>query len=311
MFSTDREKRAKSFLAWSQQFSVSLRLKALVKVVRSKTREIFKNSVAPQNNASPVSDLEWFFSTPALIFYFSLMFVHLGALYYQPLMDYLRTLPSLQLSLQSPQWKGGSVWTQELPLLNTLEFPETFFVFDPWKEALSEQVKQNPWIKDAVVQYQFPKNIQVIAQVRKPCLWITQNGQRYLVDREGVRLPLISNFSESLLTLEGIMTPAPEIGSVWNDSVLKEACDFAVFLKKHLGDWLLLEKIQWKEEEFYLLTPHQTQIRWGVAPQSSRVHGDPKTHLEILRQFCRTYPQLQGVLLADIRFEEESFVCLP
>ncbi|MEK7486970.1 MAG: hypothetical protein AABZ60_21805 [Planctomycetota bacterium] len=119
--------------------------------------------------------------------------------------------------------------------------------------------------------------------------------------------------------MEGIETRVPDIGKSWEDSKIREGCQLALFFKQQdVYSWLSLEKIQVKKTdslsapaEFYLKTKHQTLIRWGNSVLSSQIYCDPETQLHILKQFCQSYPDLKGISLADVRFEEDSFVCFP
>ncbi|MEK7485701.1 MAG: FtsQ-type POTRA domain-containing protein, partial [Planctomycetota bacterium] len=167
----------KPILWWVQQISeYSSRLKAFLKVMGSETLGKTQEIVNHEKKNTYASDLEWFFSTPALCGYLLLMVFHLGSLYRQPIWDYLQNLPALQISLKSPIWNGGPSWSRDLALLTSLATPKNIFLLENWKDPLLEKISKNPWIKKASIQYQFPKNIKIVAQLRKPCLWVEHEG---------------------------------------------------------------------------------------------------------------------------------------
>lgn len=320
-------KWSKFQIRWHKKF----RMTALTKV-----SPVSKKSVSPSPSASltqpqkvsqePLTDLEWFFSTPALFFYGMFALCYLGAFYSQPILDKLRGTPELQIQLNKPQWVCRSPWTEQLPLWSSLEsLPHQPFLFEKkLLPQLQHIFEKSAWLKKVEVQRVFPNRIRVVAQVRRPCLAIRFGEQTIFVDREGVRVPYIPEAMAELLVLEGVQTPPPKIGECWNEPGLNEVCQLAQFFKKqNIRQWVPLESIRFEVNSassenlekipdcsFILKTIHQTEIYWGRSENSPYVHTANASKLRLLQQFCKQYPELKGLKLADLRFEEESFVCI-
>lgn len=142
--------------------------------------------------------------------------------------------------------------------------------------------KQYPIIKRVIhVKREFPNKIRIAFELRKPISEIRDNGNIYLVDNNGVRLPRkyynwpINN-KQNPYILARRVKGVPSSGKQWNDKRILAGVDLIRFLKKNNADRKLgISKIDVsnvgkryssKKSDIILWTKGGTEIKWGCSP---------------------------------------------
>ncbi len=87
-------------------------------------------------------------------------------------------------------------------------------------ERVGRGLRANPWIRDVQRVTKFlDGTIEVAADFREPCAFVAARGRAYLVDTEGVRLPLEKwadyRLETDPLLIKGVRAPLPRAGELW------------------------------------------------------------------------------------------------
>ncbi len=233
----------------------------------------------------------------------------LGALAAWPLsvalgagLDYLRELPGCFAATDSLAVQRKAEWVTpalEADLLARGRLPGSHSLFDPETFArLRAAFLASPWVKDAAVWRDLPRDLGVRLTLRRPTAYVVRaEGPAVLVDADGVRLP--DDFyprEKNILALPdlvGILGEPPAPGGVWANPDLAEGLFLArrVLSSPVLKEWGV-RAVRFRREaaqvriELALAGGGRT-VRWG-SPRGAPREGEPswQDKLKKLEEFA-------------------------
>ena len=178
---------------------------------------------------------------------------------------------------------------------------------------------ESPWVDRLVwVRKAFPNTISVRVQLREPGVAVRQGGRYYVVDQNGVRLPLtyttwpVNDVKCAFVT--GISTAPPAPGKRWDDPAIADGIAVLdVIAGDNLASALNITTVDLsnhggrrdpRQSEIVLITEHRAQILWGRSPNAESF-GELSVEQKLakLDSFLRQNPNPANVNLV-VRFPD-------
>ena len=157
--------------------------------------------------------------------------------------------------------------------------------FSILQEGISEEIaaafEANPWVEKVVaVEKKFPNTIHLKLKLRRPMAFISSNGNYYLLDEKGVRLPGVyseeARKSSGLPLVASIKKSVPQVGKIADNDAVIAGCGVAKMIndeKKRLRTQIEVidamnfgGRLQRGGSEITLVTSDGARIKWGRSP---------------------------------------------
>ncbi|MFH0965018.1 MAG: hypothetical protein V2A58_13540 [Planctomycetota bacterium] len=184
-------------------------------------------------------------------------------------------------------------------------------------ERVGRSIEASPWVrKVCAVRKQFPNNISIEMELRRPVAYVSYNGTLYAVDRFGVRLPTTAaRLEEAPWRLPSVLvadSAPPEVGEEWDGDVVRAACRVAERIgadeaRLPVSLAAIDVRSRWERGECQrsvtLYTLEGPTLLWG-SPPDEETHGEPGSDEKIanLVAFGERTGDLAGMEYVDLRF---------
>lgn len=163
-----------------------------------------------------------------------------------------------------------------------------------WDDRLFSTLRtaflDNPWVEKVLsIQRRFPNIVWVNLSLRRPFSAVAWKGKKYIIDRQGVLLPLKpdTDLGIHLITITGVQEPPPSrSGEIWKTKYVEDSLGLMKYITNNMLD---------KEGFINLLS---TVERFECAPANQSITtGKPAITMRLLSG---------EAIIWDMYFEEES-----
>jgi len=249
-----------------------------------------------------------------------------GYLLIQEMKGYVMGLERFQVSpatlsfTTTPSWVTPEI---EQQLSHIPGLPERFSILEPGlAKRVAQSYQRNAWVAEVtLVERRFPNRLKVALVLRRPVAAVRYRGEYYLVDGQGVRLPMPfrscpqPDFKLRIVT--GARNQPPKSGAAWEDEAVQAGCAVAKLLQDYGFDRRLGVtavdatnlggRLRRGEPDVVLHTASRTRILWGRSPLAWHPGDGSQTVARKLLYLKRLVEyrdiDLAGLDYADIRFD--------
>lgn len=226
--------------------------------------------------------------------------------------------------LRQLAWPSWCTEAMARRIAESLPFEPQYYSTDRNATArIAAAYKQSSWVRRVhYVRKAYPNRIAAAVELRQPVLAVPFATQYYLVDRDGVRLPVqyprwpVDEVQVPVLT--GIRPGPPPAHGVWQDAAVLDAlavlaaveqCDEIASIRITEVDLSNLHgRIDPRQSEIVLVTDTQSRILWGRSPRTAAFGEHPvEEKVSKLGELLRQNPRPRRVDLI-IRFADGGVV---
>ena len=201
---------------------------------------------------------------------------------------------------------------------------------------MANVLRAEPWVKEVrSVRRRFAQGqpgaaIEVDAEFRVPTALVEADGEFWLVDSEGYKLPerftaneigrvsLKNDRSLQLRGITGVVSAPPEVGHQWKGADLQAGLDLVKLLhdKPFASDIAMIDVSNFSARrsaeaaQIVLHTRQQTEVRWGrpVHAQDFFVEVEPAKKIEYLEKIFARFGRVDANYpWIDIRFDRVTY----
>ena len=184
--------------------------------------------------------------------------------------------------------------------------------------SIGEILEANPWVQRVrAVRKYGDGRVRIRCDYRLPAAMIQVDGRLYLASDDGVRLPGTYAYSPGMTLVEGVASPPPQPGEVWDAPDLRAAIAVARHIEAEAFSNQIVGvavhnyggRVDSEEAHIRLMTDQAGGvIIWGSAPGEELEENSTEEKIAILRENYRRFGRVDaGRHTIDVSVHPDRF----